>query len=226
MLHRARSRAVAQRTAQANQIRGFLLEMGIVVARGIGHLRRRLPEVLEDAENELTLDIRALLAELRDELVRLDERVTAFDQRIEALAREHEACRRLQTIPGVGPVIATALTAAVGDASTFRSGRELAAWLGLVPRQHSTGGKPRLLGISKCGDVYLRTQLIHGARSALRSSAAKTDRRSRWATALAERRGYNIAAVGLANKIARTAWALLRRQTRYELAVSEALSQP
>ncbi len=215
MLHRARSQAVAQRTAQANQIRGFLLEYGIVVAQGIAVLRHRLPEILEDGETGLTTAMRELLAELRNELMHLHERVVYFDERIEALARGNELCQRLQTIPGIGPLIATALVAAIGDGSVFKSGRELAAWLGLVPRQRSTGGKALLLGISKRGDAYLRTLLIHGARSVVLRGAKREDRRSRWVRALAERRGKNVAAVGLANKIARTAWALLVKGTSY-----------
>ena len=214
-LHRARSRAVANRTAQANQIRGLLLEYGIVVARGMRILRARLPEILEDADNGLSMATREVVSELREELVHVDERVGWYDERIAALAKDSEPCQRLQTIPGIGPLVATALISAVGDGQAFRNGRDLAAWLGLVPRQRSTGGKPVLLGISKRGDRYLRTLLIHGARAALRHADKRDDRRSRWACALAARRGKNIAAVALANKIARTAWALLTRGERY-----------
>lgn len=215
-LHRARSHFVARRTAQANQIRGFLLEYGIVVPQGIRVLRHRLPEILEDAENPLTPDTRALLAMLRQELVHLDARVAWFDQEILALGRDHEACRRLQTIPGVGPVIATALVAAVGDGSTFRNGRQLAAWLGLVPKHRGTGGRTVLLGISKRGDAYLRMLLIHGARAVLRFAVKRNDRRGQWLAALVQRRGKNVAIVALANRIARTVWALLSHGTTYQ----------
>lgn len=215
-LHRARSLAVSHRTAQVNQIRGLLMEYGIVISRGIASLRRAVPEILEDADNELSPMFRQLLAELRDEFLRLDERVGTYDVRIKALSRDSQPCRRLMTIPGIGPMTATALVAAVANGAAFSNGREMAAWLGLVPRQHSTGGKPKLLGISKRGDVYLRKLLVHGARAALRVAEKKPDRRSRWAVEVAGRRGHNVAAVALANKNIRTAWALLRTGERYK----------
>ena len=217
-LHRARSLAVGQRTALANQLRGMLLEYGLVAAKGVGTLLRRVVELVEDADNGLPWAMRELLAGEREELVRLDERVKWFDAQLDAFAREHEACRRLQTIPGVGPKVATALVAAAGDAKEFASGREFAAWLGLTPRQRSTGGRTVLGGISKRGDRYLRALLIHGARAALRVAAKREDRRSRWAVSVHARRGANIAAVALANKTARTAWALLRREHDYHVA--------
>ena len=215
-LHRARRLAVRSRTAQGNQIHGFLLEYGIESPKGAGALLGRLADALEDAENELPFEARALLRELGEELRRLDARVKLFDARLAAMAREMPACRRLMTIPGIGELTATALAAAVGDASVFRNGREMAAWLGLVPRQRSTGGRPTLLGISKRGDRYLRTLLVHGARSALRAAPRRTDRRSRWAVAAERRRGRNVAAVALANKNARTAWAVLARGAAFD----------
>ena len=214
-LHRARSLAVGQRTALANQMRGMLFEYGLVVAQGIGRLLRRVVELVEDADNGLPFAMRELLAGEREELVHLDERVKRFDAQLDAFARADEACRRLQTIPGVGPKGASALVAAAGDARAFASGREFAAWLGLTPRQRSTGGRTVLGGISKRGDRYLRSLLIHGARAALRAAAKRTDRRSRWAVSVHARRGANIAAVALANKTARTAWALLAREQHY-----------
>ena len=215
-VHRVRQMAVRNRTAQCNQIHGLLLEYGIESPKGVAALRRRLPEVLEDAENELPVEARALFRELGDELRRLDERVAAYDAQLAAKARETPACGRLMAIPGIGFLTATALVAAVGDAAEFRSGREMAAWLGLVPRQRSTGGRPVLLGISKRGDRHLRTLLIHGARSALRFAARHPDRRSRWAAATEARRGRNVAAVALANKNARAAWAVLTRGTAFD----------
>ena len=215
-LHRARQLAVRNRTAQTNQIHGMLLEYGIESPKSLGPLLRRLAAVLEEAENELLWPTRALLRELGDELRRLDARVKRFDAEIASLAGQMPACQRLMTIPGVGVMTATALVAAVGDASVFRNGREMAAWLGLVPRQRSTGGRPTLLGISKRGDRYLRTLLIHGARSAIRVAPRRQDRRSRWAVEVAERRGPNLAAVALANKNARTAWALLARGESFD----------
>ena len=214
-LHRARSLAVGQRTALANQMRGMLFEYGLVVAQGIGTLLRRVPELLEDADNGLPFAMRELLAGEREELVHLNERVKRFDAQLDAFARADEACRRLQTIPGVGPKGASALVAAAGDARAFANGREFAAWLGLTPRQRSTGGRTVLGGISKRGDRYLRSLLIHGARAALRAAAKRTDRRSRWAVSVHARRGANIAAVALANKTARTAWVLLTREQHY-----------
>ena len=215
-VHRARQMAVRNRTAQCNQIHGFLLEYGIESPKGVGGVLRRLAEALEDAENELTIEARALLAELGDELRRLDSRVKDFDKRISAIANRTPACLRLQQIPGIGPMTATALVAAVGDATEFDNGRQMAAWLGLVPRQRTTGGRPKLLGISKRGDRHLRTLLIHGGRSTLLVAPRRQDKRSRWALDVKERRGQNVAAVALANKIARTAWAVLRHETEFE----------
>ena len=217
-VHRARQLAVRSRTAQTNQLHGILLEYGIASPKRLDALLQRLAEVLEDPENELLAPTRVLLRELGDELRRLDARVKRFDAQVASLARQMPACRRLMAIPGVGVLTATALVAAVGDASAFRNGREMAAWLGLVPRQRSTGGRPTLLGISKRGDRYLRTMLIHGARATLRFNARRTDRRSRWAVALEERRGRNVTAVAVANKNARTAWAVLARGTSFDAA--------
>lgn len=215
MQHRVRSRVVAARTALANQIRGFLLEFGIVVPQGIRVLRRRLPEILEDATCEFGPAGRALLAELREELVQLDERVAELDARLEREAAADARCRRLRSLPGIGPLTATALVATLGDVRGFTSGRHLAAWLGLVPRQHTTGGQPRLLGISKRGDRYLRTLLIHGARAALRGAPQRDDRCSRWVLALEQRRGRNVAIVALANKMARMVWAMWSSEHDY-----------
>jgi transposase len=218
-LHRARSLALRHRTAQVNQIRGLLLEYGIVIAQGRQRVRRHLPRILEDAENGLSVAFRELLQGLFEELVHLDERIDGFDHRIEQLSRENVLCARLMTIPGIGPKVATALVAAVGDdVGVFKNGRQLAAWLGLVPRQCSTGGKTQLLGISKRGDRYLRTLLIHGARSVVRCVGTKADRRSCWIRALVQRRGRNIAVVAVANKMARIAWALLNAEQVYQSA--------
>ena len=215
-LHRARQMAMRNRVAQSNQIHGFLLEYGIEAPRGTAALLRRLAEVLEDAENELPMDARSLLRELGDEVRRQNERVGMFEAQLRAAAQRMPACQRLIGIPGVGMLTATALVASVGDAGEFRNGRELAAWLGMVPRQYSTGGRSRLLGISKRGDRYLRFLFIQGAKSAVRTAARRSDRRSRWVVEVEQRRGTNIAAVALANKNARTAWAILRRETSFD----------
>jgi len=221
-LHRVRSQVVSNRTAQVNQIRGLLLEYGIDIPRGRVHVRKRLPLILEDADNGLTRRFRALLSGLYDELVRLDERIGELDQEIEQLAQDDERARRLLSIPGIGAKCATALVAAIGDINAFRNGRELAAWLGLVPRQCSTGGKARLLGISKRGDVYLRQLLIHGARAVLRFVDRKEDRRSRWAKELQQRRNKNVATVAMANKMARTVYALLKHEDEYRVSETTA----
>jgi transposase len=173
-------------------------------------------EILADPErHSLSGLFREALQEIAERLRFLDERVGAYDDRIERVFKEDERCRRLAKIEGVGPLVATAVVAAVGNASEFKSGRELSAWLGLVPRQHSSGNRSQLLGISKRGDRYLRTILIHGARAALRRADHKRDQRSRWATRIKLARGYNKAAVALANKNARIIWALLTRGENY-----------
>jgi transposase len=213
--HRVRERYVAERTAKVNQVRGLLAEYGIVIGQGISQVRRRLPELLEDADNGLSDGARALFRELHEAVRHLDEQVAHSDRMIGHLAKTSEPCQRLMQVPGIGPLIATALLAAVGDARVFEDGRQLAAWLGLVPRQDSSGGKPRLLGISKRGPTALRALLIHGARSVVRAAEHKTDTHSRWINALVQRRNKNIAAVAVANKNARTVWALLTRDADY-----------
>lgn len=214
-LHRVRSELVKQRTAKGNQIRGLLAEYGVVVQKRIECLRVALPELLEDADNGLTGAFRALLDGLRLDLIKLDERVGEMDRQILQRCRASVAAKRLQEIPGIGPITASALIAAVGDGSGFKRGRDMAAFLGLVPRQHSSGGKEKLLGISKRGDSYLRTLLIHGGRSVQRVSVNKTDPSSRWLNALSHRRHKNVAAVALANKTARMAWAVLSKGQAY-----------
>ena len=215
-VHRVRSSLIRERTAKANQLRGLVYEYGLVAPREISSLRRALPQWLEDAENGLTVRFRALLAGLYRDLQQLDERVRELDREIATIAREHEPIGRLQQLTGIGPLTASALYALVGDARQYRNGRELAVALGLTPRQHSSGGKEKLLGISKRGDKYVRTLLIHGARSALRVAPNKTDRISCWAVALAERSHPNVATAALANKLSRIAWAMLRHGTNYE----------
>lgn len=214
-VHRIRSGLVQERTAKVNQIRGLLGEYGIVVNRRVDTLRKALPFLLEDADNGLTIDFRMLLADLQQDLTTLDERVGDLDKKIKTLASSNTDAKRLQQIPGIGPITATALVCAIGDSKQFKRGRDMAAWLGLTPRQHSSGGKDRLLGISKRGDAYLRTLLIHGARSVLKGAGKKDDPRSCWLQNLCSRRNKNIAAVALANKNARIAWALLTKETDY-----------
>ena len=215
-LHRIRSQLVARRTAQANQIRGLLMEYGIVIPQGISYIRKSLPDILEDGENRLSVLFREQLSGLYDEMVHLDDRIEALELSLKTLSTQNEDCKRLLTIPGIGLMTATALIAAVGDITVFKSGRELAAWLGLVPRQHSTGGKPTLLGISKRGDSYLRTLLIHGGRAVVRTVCKHEDKRSQWVIEVKQRRGKNITAVAVANRNARIAWALLTKKENYQ----------
>lgn len=214
-IHRIRSELIKERTMKGNQIRGLLAEYGVVADQSLERLRGALPTILEDGDNGLTMLMRELMAGLRQDLVVLDDRIGQMDQQIKLSARSSEAAHRLQQIPGIGPISATALVAAVGDGKSFKRGREMAAWLGLVPAQHSSGGKERLLGISKRGDGYVRSLLIHGARAVQRVSAKKDDPRSRWLNALGQRRHKNVAAVALANKNARIAWAILSRGEDY-----------
>jgi transposase len=217
-VHRVRERRVREHTALLNQIRGLLAEYGLVLPLARNAVHRQLPRLLEDEGSGLTAAARELLADLYGELQARRQAVETIDARIERLFQASPVCRRLAAVEGVGPVTATALVAAVGDAKGFANGRQMAAFLGLVPRQCSSGGKHLLLGISKRGDRYLRMLLIHGARSAAASAKRKQDARSRWVNALAERRGANIAAVALANKNARIAWALLARGDAYRRA--------
>src|SRR5271163_1601258 len=214
-LHRARQGFVIARTAQANQIRGLLAELGLVMPVGIRSIERKLPEFLEDAENGLSGASRALFARLFEHFRVLDRQVGELEREINAWHREDTASQRLQAIPGIGPITASALVASVGDAKVFHNGRQFAAWLGLVPRQSSSGGKTNLLGISKRGDTYLRTLLIHGARSVLLSLKRHPDRPEGWLSRIVARRNPNIAAVALANKNARTVWALLANGRDY-----------
>jgi len=215
-VHRIRTRLVGNRTSLVNQIRGILAEFGIIIAQSITALRRRLPEILGSDMTALDPLARSLILDLQGELSVADDRVHAYDLRIKQLCKENEVCQRLEKIEGVGPLTATAIVAAAGNAASFRNGRQFAAWLGLVPRHQSSGGRTRLLGISKRGDRYIRTLLIHGARSALGCSGHKKDPRSLWLQKLCGRRPYNVVAVALANKNARIIWALLRHGVTYD----------
>lgn len=218
-LHRVRQGFVKARTAQANQIRGLLGEFGLIVPQGIGYIASRVPELIEDADNELPGAFRMLIQRLIDHLKELDRQVDEIEAQIQAWHRDSELSSRLAQVPGIGPITASALIASIGDAKNFESGRQLAAWLGLVPRQHSSGGRSNLLGMSKRGDSYLRTLLIHGARSVIYRAGQKADSCS-WVNAVVQRRNKNVAAVALANKNARVVWALLAHDRRYETAYS------
>ena len=213
-LHRVREGLVAARTAQVNQIRGLLAEFGLVMPQGVAKMRARVPEILEDGANELPGLMRELVARCYEQFQGLDAQVHELEARIVRWHRDHEASRQLAEVPGVGPITATAYVATLGDGQAFNSGRQAAAWLGIVPRQRGSGGKQQLLGISKRGDVYLRKLLIHGARAVLRH--LKPEQADSWLGALARRRHRNVAAVALANKNARILWALLAHGGKYQ----------
>lgn len=215
-LHRLKEGVTRQRTQLGNQIRGLLSEYGIVVPQGISVLRRAIPQILEDGENGLSGAFRELLWEAYRHFLELDEHLLVYDKRIRVSAQEDEAERRLQTIPGFGPAVSSAYHAAIGDGSGFRRGRDVSAYLGIVPRQHSSGGKEVLLGISKRGNRYVRSLLIHGARAVVKYAGRKSDRLSRWVVRLVERRGKNKATVALANKLARIGWVVLSRGVVYQ----------
>jgi transposase len=217
-LHRARQGFVVERTAQGNQIRGLLYELGIMIPKGIGYIEKRLPEILEDGENGLPEISRSLFSRLFDHFRQLSEQVKELESQIKAWHKQSTASARIEAIPGIGALTASALVASIGDAKTFKNGRQLAAWLGLVPRQDSSGGKQRLLGISKRGDVYLRTLLIHGARSVLLHRMRQPAHQDGWLMKLRARRNANVAAVALANKNARVVWALLTHGREYSSA--------
>lgn len=214
-LHRVRDRLVHRRTALINQIRGFLLERGIVFSKGPANLRNQMPSLLEDADQTLSSRLRSLLDQLWQEWKTVDSGVERVSQDIEAIASQDEACQRLRQIPGVGPLVSTATVAAIGNGAAFHKGREFAAWLGLIPRQHSTGGKARLLGISKRGSIYLRRMFIHGARAVLLRVKYDTGRLGHWAHQLELRAPRNKVIVAVANKLARIAWAVLAKGQEY-----------
>ena len=215
-LHTVRQGFVKARTAQANQIRGLLSEFGLIIPQGIGHIANRVPELLEDASNELPGAFRLLIQRLLDHLKGLDDQVKELEAQIVKWHHQSELSSKLAGVPGIGPITASALVATIGDAKNFDNGRQVAAWVGLVPRQHSSGGKQNLLGISKRGDIYLRTLLIHGARSVIHWESRKPDSCS-LVSGVLKRRNKNVAAVALANKNARIVWALLVHDREFRL---------
>ena len=215
-LHAARAGFVKARTALSNQIRGLLAEFGVVVPKGLSHMATRVPEALEDASNELTGMVRLLIEGLLTQLKNLDVLAKKLEQQIKVWSRQSEEAQRLEQVPGIGPMTATALVASLGDVSHFEDGRQVSAWLGLVPRQHSSGGKTVLLGITKRGDSYLRTLLIHGARAAILAAQKRKDAPPAWLASLLARKHPNVAAVALASRNARIAWALLAHKRDYD----------
>ena len=220
MLHRLRQGTVEERTAVVNQIRGFLSEWGIVLPQGVNKVRKQLPEILEDAENGLSAISRGLFAKQYEKLKALDKTISDYDAQIGQLCMQNDLSQRFLDVPGIGPLTATMAASDIGDGKGYAKGRDYAASLGIVPKQHSSGDKQVLLGISKRGNGYLRTLLIHGARAVLKTCQGKTDSLSRWLQALIERRGFNKAAVALANKNARILWAMATQNKGYETAVA------
>lgn len=215
-LHTVRRGFVKQRTALANQMRGLLAEFGVVIPQGLNKLNQQLPRALADEGNELTGVMRELLQVLQTQLMQLDGLITGLERQIRLWANHDQGARRLQQIPGIGPITSSALAASIGDAHQFKNGRQLSAWLGLVPRQHSSGGKTVLLGITKRGDSYLRTLLIHGARSALKAYQRNPDKLSTQLGQLLQRKHPNVVCVALASRNARVAWAMLSRGEDYQ----------
>ena len=214
-LHRVRERWVMRRTAVINQIRGLLLERGITLRKGRRYLESALPLILEDADAKLSGAMRLLLCQLKLDLDQLAVRIDQADAVIGKTAQENDACRRLVAIPGIGPITATALIAAIGNGGAFHKGREFAAWWGIVPREHSTGGQQKLLGISQRGNSYLRRLFVQGARAVLQQRTKQTPGLSAWLAQLTSRTHRNVAAVALANKLARIAWAVLAKNELY-----------
>jgi transposase len=225
-LHRVRQGFVKARTAQANQIRGLLAEFGLVIPQGIAHIAKRVPELIDDASNELPGSFRLLVQRLLEQLKEFDRQVHEIESQIIVWHRTNDGSRRLARVPGIGPITASAMVASIGDAKSFKNGRQVGAWIGLVPRQNSTGGKTVLLGMSKRGDSYLRTLLIQGARSVIYAAQRKKAPDDGWLNRLLKRRNANVAAVALANKNARIIWALLSgdREFRSDYATAIAVA--
>ena len=218
LLHNIRQDLVDQRTALINQLRGLLMERGIVIAKGINYVRKELPFILEDAENGLTHLSRELFAEQYQKLKELDKTIKSHDQRIARLCQQNQLSKRFLAVPGVGVITASIIAADIGDGKAYAGSRDYAASLGVVPKQHSSGDKQVYLGISKRGNRYIRKMLIHGARSVLKTCRNKTDKLSVWLQALIERRGFNKATVALANKNARILWAMANKDQDYQVA--------
>jgi len=217
-LHRIRQEAIKMRTMQINQIRGLLLEYGIAIPIGSTKVRKEIPLILEDADNNLSMLFRVQLSGLYDMLCVLDQQIECVTDELEKIVQTNDYCKRLKTIDGVGTLSATALYASVGTGNQFKCGRDMAAWLGLVPRQQSSGGKTVLLGISKKGDRYLRSLFVHGGRAIVALRDKKENKRNLWLRELVNKKGANKASVALANKNIRIAWAILQSGEEYRCA--------
>lgn len=214
-IHRVRERLVSNRICLSNQIRGLLLEYGIVIPKSFSNLTSHMVELLSEKNNGVSETIREILFDIYDEFRGLSERITQYDKKIEVISNEQESCKLLKTIPGIGPITATALYASMGNGSQFKNGREMAAQIGLVPKQHSSGDRQILLGITKKGNRDLKQLLIHGARAVVAKAGKKEDKRSRWINKLATKKHFNVVATALANRTARMAWAVLQTSQPY-----------
>jgi transposase len=215
MIHRVRDLLIAQRTATISALRGHMAELGIVAVQLQTGLRELMAAVGDGDDRRIPALAREVLQTLVVQIRELECKIADLDRRLIAMTRTNETCRSLVDVPGVGPIIATALVATVPDATTFRSGRHLAAWMGLVPRQHSSGGKERRLGLSKRGDAYLRRQLIHGARALVKVSTGRTGKLWSWINGLRKRRPFNVVVAAVANKLVRIIWAMLSHREAY-----------
>jgi transposase len=218
-IHRVRERLVKNKTALCNEMRGLLAEYGIALSQGAYKLNKEVLFVLADANNNLSDTIRGVIQDLYSELKGLESKVSEYNIRLENISANNDTCTRIEKISGIGTVTSTAILSIIGtDVRNFKNGRQFAAYLGLVPRQSSSGGKINILGISKRGDTYIRTLLVHGARAAIRYAHLKDDRVSKWSTRKEKELGYNKAVVALANKNARIIWALIANETEYKVA--------
>jgi len=221
-LLRVRERLVGNRVSLSNQIRGLLLEYGIDIAQGFSRLREKVPELLDASNDELTAQMKEVLTDCYEEFKELSKRILGYDKKLECISTQHESCRLLRTIPGIGPISSVSLYAAVGNGSHFKNGREMAAHIGLVPRQHSSGEKRVLLGITQKGHADLKRVLIHGGRAVVRHASKKTDWRSEWINNLLLKKHKNAVATAVANRTARIAWAVLQSCTPYQINLNDA----
>lgn len=209
-IHRIRERLVGNRISLSNQMRGLLLEYGIVIAKGFACLKNKLIELLSEEHNLLTEMMKEAINELYEEFKEISKRIDKYDKKIELLSNQNKSCKLLKTIPGIGPIVSTALYAAMGNGSQFKNGREMAAHIGLVPKQHSSGDRQLLLGITKKGNRDLKQLIIHGSRSVVTQAIKKEDRRSHWINKLATKKHTNVVATAVANRTARIAWSVLQ----------------
>jgi transposase len=214
-IHRVRERLVGNRICLSNQIRGLLLEYGIVIPQGFSSLKNKMVELLSQGSDLVSKEIQEVLVDVYDEFKILSERITKYDKKIETISNQQESCKLLKTIPGIGPITATALYASMGNGSQFKNGREMAAQIGLVPKQHSSGDRQLLLGITKKGNRDLKQLLIHGARAVVAKAGKKEDKKSNWINKLASKKHFNVVATALANRTARMAWAVLQSSKPY-----------